>query len=45
MPKKPGTPRIPWYFDWPRFRELMDSSDIPEEVRLDPWTADWKTIA
>ncbi|MDR0474464.1 MAG: hypothetical protein LBH43_12425 [Treponema sp.] len=40
-----GTPRTPWYFDWPRFRELMDSSDIPEEVRLDPWTADWKAIA
>ncbi|MCL2831609.1 MAG: hypothetical protein FWD78_00430 [Treponema sp.] len=40
-----GTPRYPWYFDWPRFRELMESENIPAEVRLDPWLADWKEFA
>ena len=40
-----GTPRLPWYFDWPRFRELMESENIPAEVREDPWIADWKEIA
>lgn len=42
---KTGTPRLPWYFDWPRFRELMKSEDIPDEVLMDPWMADWKNIA
>ena len=37
--------RVPWYLDWPRFRELLDSGDIPEDVRGDPWLADWKDIA
>jgi len=37
--------RLPWYFDWPRFRELFESGNIPETVRLDPWLADWKSIA
>jgi len=36
--------RLPWYFDWTRFRELLGSEDIPETVRLDPWIADWKEI-
>jgi len=40
-----GTPRVPWNFDWPRFRELMESENIPSEVRDDPWLADWKEIA
>ena len=40
-----GTPRYSWYFDWPRFRELMESENIPAEVRQDPWLADWKEIA
>ena len=40
-----GTERLPWYFDWPRFRELLESGNIPEAVRLDPWLADWKSIA
>jgi hypothetical protein len=35
----------PYYFNWTRFRELLESGDIPEEVRKDPWSADWKTIA
>jgi len=37
--------RLPWYFDWPRFRELLESQNIPEAVRNDPWLADWKSIA
>ena len=37
--------RLPWYFDWPRFRELLESENIPEAVREDPWLADWKSIA
>ncbi|MDR1862550.1 MAG: hypothetical protein LBQ67_01375 [Treponema sp.] len=40
-----GGNRLPWYFDWPRFRELLRSDVINEDVRLDPWRADWKTIA
>ena len=37
--------RFPWYFDWPRFRGLLESGDIPEEVRSDPWLVDWKEVA
>ena len=37
--------RLPWYFDWPRFRELLATGNIPENVRLDPWLPDWKSIA
>ena len=37
--------RLPWYFDWPRFRELLADGNIPEAVRKDPWLADWKDIA
>ena len=37
--------RLPWYFDWPRFRELLKSGNIPEAVRRNPWLADWKDIA
>jgi len=36
--------RLPWYFDWQRFRELFSGENIPENVRLDPWLADWKLI-
>jgi hypothetical protein len=39
------SPRQPQYFNWPRFRELLESSDLHETVRKDPWSADWKTIA
>jgi hypothetical protein len=39
------TARRPEYFDWPRFRKLMDSDAIPEAVRDDPWLADWHDIA
>jgi hypothetical protein len=37
--------RQPHYFDWPRFRLLMEGSDITEEVRLDPWLTDWQDVA
>jgi len=38
--------RYPWYFDWPRFRELLyESGNVPEPVRQDPWLADWMSIA
>jgi hypothetical protein len=38
--------RLPWYFDWPRFRDLLyESGDVPEPVRQDPWLSDWKDIA
>jgi hypothetical protein len=37
--------RPPWYFDWPRFRELFQSAVLSEAVRLDPWRVDWETLA
>jgi hypothetical protein len=37
--------RRPEYFDWPRFRSLMDSDAIPAAVRDDPWKADWRDVA
>ena len=43
--KSSGTPRHPWYFDWPRFRELMKSEETLPEICRDPWLADWQSIA
>jgi hypothetical protein len=37
--------RRPEYFDWPRFRSLMESDVIPEAVRDDPWQVDWQDVA
>ncbi|MDR1248291.1 MAG: hypothetical protein LBK63_03215 [Treponema sp.] len=37
--------RRPEYFDWPRFRSLLDSDAIPAAVREDPWKADWREVA
>ncbi|MDR2741691.1 MAG: hypothetical protein LBB98_06000 [Treponema sp.] len=37
--------RRPDRLDWPRFRTLLRSGDIPPEIREDPWLADWDTIA
>jgi hypothetical protein len=37
--------RLPWLFDWPRFRELRQSPDMPEAILKDPWLADWSSIA
>jgi hypothetical protein len=37
--------RLPWYFDWSRFRELFQSAVLDEAVRIDPWRVDWETFA
>jgi hypothetical protein len=42
---KGSVPRQPQYFDWPRFRELLQSDSLAPELREDPWLADWKTSA
>jgi hypothetical protein len=36
--------RAPRYFDWPRFRTLL-LTEIPDELREDPWLANWQNIA
>jgi len=36
--------RVPEYFDWKRFRALL-WKEAPEDLRADPWLADWKDIA
>jgi hypothetical protein len=38
-------PRLPWNFDWPRFRQLFDDSSLNVEILADPWLADWHSIA
>jgi len=40
-----GNLRLPWNFDWPRFRELYDDPSVNAEFRADPWLADWPGIA
>jgi hypothetical protein len=37
--------RMPWYFDWPRFRELLQGAVLDEAVRIDPWRVDWEAFA
>jgi hypothetical protein len=37
--------RRPELFDWPRFRSLLTSDALAEDVRKDPWKADWREIA
>ena len=37
--------RLPWNFNWPRFRRLFDDPVLNGEVRADPWLADWPGIA
>ena len=36
--------RQPGFFDWPRFRAVMDSG-APPEIHADPWLVSWKTAA
>jgi hypothetical protein len=36
--------RAPEFFDWKRFRTFL-REEAPDEIRLDPWLADWKAIA
>ena len=42
---KPSVPRLPWNFDWVRFRELLASESLNAALRSDPWLADWPSIA
>jgi hypothetical protein len=37
--------RLPWFFDWPRFREVMKGEGIGGAVRQDPWVVDWKEVS
>jgi hypothetical protein len=37
--------RLPWNFNWPRFRLLFDDPSLNAEIRADPWLADWSGIA
>jgi hypothetical protein len=37
--------RLPWNFNWPRFRLLFDDPSLNADVRADPWLADWHGIA
>jgi hypothetical protein len=32
-------------FNWPRFRALFSDPSVPQEIREDPWRADWPAIA
>jgi hypothetical protein len=36
--------RLPWLFDWPRFREIVAGENASEAVRQDPWVVDWKEV-
>jgi len=40
-----GEKRLPWYFNWKRFRELLQGDLLSETVQGDLWNADWKYIA
>jgi len=40
-----GVSRLPWNFNWPRFRQLFIDPTLNAEVRADPWLADWHGIA
>ena len=37
--------RLPWNFNWPRFRRLLDDRALNDRIRADPWLADWPGIA
>ena len=37
--------RLPWNFNWPRFRRLFAGPTLNADVRADPWLADWSGIA
>jgi hypothetical protein len=43
--ERAAVPRLPWNFDWPRFRQLFDDSALNAEILADPWLADWHSIA
>ena len=37
--------RMPWNFNWPRFRLLFSDPAFNADIRADPWLADWSGIA
>ena len=37
--------KIPSYFDWIRFRELFETGVLREDVCIDPWLVDWRSVA
>jgi hypothetical protein len=37
--------RLPWNFNWPRFRDLFAESGLNADICADPWLADWRDIA
>ncbi|MCL2070245.1 MAG: hypothetical protein FWH19_04590 [Treponema sp.] len=37
--------RLPWHFDWPRLRGIIEGGELPGEVQEDLWLADWREIA
>jgi hypothetical protein len=43
--ERAAIPRLPWNFDWPRFRQLFVDSSLNAEFLADPWLADWRSIA
>jgi hypothetical protein len=38
-------PRRGRNFNWPKFRDLFSDPSVPQELREDPWRADWEAIA
>jgi hypothetical protein len=41
-----AVPRLPWNFNWPRFRDLFkEGSGLNADILADPWLADWSSIA
>jgi hypothetical protein len=38
-------PRRGGNFNWPKFRELFSDPSVPQEIREDPWRADWEAVA
>ncbi|MDR2398804.1 MAG: hypothetical protein LBD74_08610 [Spirochaetaceae bacterium] len=36
--------RLPHYFNWPRFRELLAGESLSEAVRQDLWSVDWGQV-
>jgi hypothetical protein len=40
-----GSPDRGRNFNWPRFRALFSDPSVPQEIREDPWRADWEAIA
>ena len=41
----PHPTRLPWNFNWPRFRLLFEDPALNADVRADPWLVDWPGVA